>query len=81
MTTPQCCPARASIFSGEYAHNTGIITNDGRSFNANDTWERYLHDHGYFTGLIGKYLNEVQTPGAPYFDFTDPRHNTPSPKR
>jgi len=80
VTTPQCCPSRASIFSGQYAHNTGIITNDGRAFNANDTWERYLHDHGYFTGLIGKYLNGVQTPGAPYFDFADPGRNATEPE-
>jgi arylsulfatase A-like enzyme len=71
VTTPQCCPSRSSIFSGQYAHNTGIITNDGTSFNANDTWEHYLHEHGYFTGLIGKYLNGVPTPGAANFDYTN----------
>src|SRR5687768_1055980 len=28
-TTPLCCPARASIFSGRYAHNHGVQVNDG----------------------------------------------------
>jgi arylsulfatase A-like enzyme len=75
VTTPECCPSRSSIFSGQYAHNTGIITNDGTGFNAAHTWERYLQDRGYFTGLIGKYLNHVETDQAPYFDYTDVGHN------
>lgn len=80
VTTPQCCPSRASIFSGQYEHNTGIIINDGTTFNTQDTWERYLHDRGYFTGIIGKYLNLVPTPEAPYFDFTDPGRNATDPE-
>ena len=80
VTTPQCCPSRASIFSGEYAHNTGIVTNDGSTFNSYDTWEHYLHHQGYFTGLVGKYLNGVPTPGAPYFDFTDVGRNYTEPE-
>ena len=40
VTTPQCCPSRASIFSGEYSHNTGITHNNGTGFDAKDTWER-----------------------------------------
>jgi arylsulfatase A-like enzyme len=72
VTTPQCCPSRASIFSGEYSHNTGITHNNGTGFNATDTWERKLDAHGYYTGLIGKYLNGVETVDAPHFDFRDP---------
>src|SRR5439155_9122367 len=52
VTTPMCCPSRSSIFSGQYAHNTGIVVDDGSGFNSKDTWERYLHDNGYYTGLI-----------------------------
>ena len=69
VTTPQCCPSRASIFSGEYSHNTGITHNNGTGFDAKDTWERKLHAHGYYTGIIGKYLNGLDTLDAPYFDF------------
>jgi hypothetical protein len=69
VTTPQCCPSRSSIFSGQYAHNTGVITNDGTGFDADQSWQRYLHDHGYFTGLVGKYFNNVRADQAPHFDY------------
>jgi arylsulfatase A-like enzyme len=81
VTTPMCCPARASIFSGRYAHNTGVITDNGTNFDPRYTWERYLHQNGYYTGLIGKYLNGVPTPGAPYFNFTDVGRNTTDPEQ
>lgn len=68
-TTPMCCPSRASIFSGRYAHNHGITVNDGTGFDASQTWQRYLDDGGYYTGIIGKYLNEVPTGSASYFDY------------
>lgn len=66
---PLCCPSRASIFSGKYPHNHGITINDGTGFDATDTWQRYLHELGYFTGITGKYLNAVATSKAPYFDY------------
>jgi arylsulfatase A-like enzyme len=81
VTTPQCCPSRASIFSGQYAHNTGIIINDGTTFNSNDTWVRYLHDRGYFTGMIGKYLNLVPTFQAPHFDYANVGRNATEPEQ
>ena len=28
-----------------------------------------LHAHGYYTGIIGKYLNGIETESAPYFDY------------
>jgi arylsulfatase A-like enzyme len=67
-TTPTCCPARASIFSGRYAHNTGVEGNaDGPRLNLNRTIQAVLKGQGYQTALSGKYLNEVD--GAPsYFD-------------
>ncbi len=60
-TTPFCCPSRASIFTGLYAHNhlakVGGLTLD--EFNAvND--ESVIPDFraaGYQTGFYGKYLN------------------------
>ena len=29
--TPLCCPGRASILRGQYAHNHGVRSNDGLS--------------------------------------------------
>jgi arylsulfatase A-like enzyme len=67
-TTPTCCPARASIFSGKYAHNTRVRMNSqGTNLNLNRTIQAVLKGQGYQTALSGKYLNEVD--GAPpHFD-------------
>ncbi len=61
-----CCPSRTSMLRGQYAHNTQIFTNNdpGGGFQkAHDlgledsTFATWLHDAGYKTILIGKYLN------------------------
>ncbi|MGH2663825.1 MAG: sulfatase family protein [Actinomycetota bacterium] len=65
-TTPLCCPSRASIFSGRYAHNTGVETNaEATRLDQRSTMQRYLQDAGYRTAIVGKYLNDWQ--GAPPF--------------
>lgn len=70
-TTPTCCPARASVMTGQYVHNHGVKTSQQRSADNLDqttTLQRYLADAGYVTALFGKYLNQwdVHTP-PPYF--------------
>jgi len=62
VTTPLCCPARASMFSGLYAHNHGIITNNpkgqfGTTYQWQNTFPAKLQEAGYDTALFGKYLN------------------------
>src|SRR6185503_2462794 len=62
VTTPLCCPARATMYSGLYAHNHGIITNNpsrqfGRTYLWQDTFPAELQRNGYYTGQFGKYLN------------------------
>jgi len=71
-TTPLCCPSRASIMTGQYAHNHGILINrDPMAFGTqpncfevfrNRGQERqtlgpWLQDAGYRTAFLGKYLN------------------------
>jgi arylsulfatase A-like enzyme len=70
-STPQCCPSRASIFTGRYAHNTGVRRNqDGLKLNEMVTLQRYLQQGaGYRTALVGRYLNSWDTAeDPPFFD-------------
>jgi arylsulfatase A-like enzyme len=67
---PLCCPDRSVIFSGRYAHNTGVRTNpDGSALDHSLTMERLLAEHGYDSAYVGKFLNDWQlgTP-PPYFE-------------
>ena len=69
VTDSLCCPSRATILRGQYAHNTGVLGNGppnggyekfrslGRQNSTIATW---LQDAGYRTVLIGKYMNDYQ---------------------
>lgn len=72
VTTPTCCPSRASIMTGLYAHNHGVKSNTANAidhFDHNRTIQAWLDQAGYRTGVFGKFLNKwplEQTP--PHFD-------------
>jgi tripartite motif-containing protein 71 len=53
-----CCPSRATFQTGQYAHNHGVDNGDGfRLFDPSNALPVWLHDAGYRTAFMGKYLN------------------------
>jgi len=72
-STPLCCPGRATVLTGKYAHNHGVLSNgdiedeDGDKspgaidFRKNGSEAKifagWLKERGYRTGFFGKYLN------------------------
>jgi arylsulfatase A-like enzyme len=76
VTDSWCCPSRASILLSEYVHSHGVKTNsapDGgfTKFAANgetaSTIGTWLHDAGYDTAMIGKYLNNYPGKADPTY--------------
>jgi len=69
VSTPSCCPSRASLMSGRYVHNNGQYQQQTLGFDLNLTIQRYLHDAGYLTGHAGKFLHWLDlSVEAPNFD-------------
>jgi arylsulfatase A-like enzyme len=60
-----CCPSRATFMTGQYAHNHGVWSNRGpqggfnrfEALHAHDNLAVWLQRAGYYTAMIGKYLN------------------------
>ncbi len=60
-----CCPSRSTFLTGQYAHNHGVLSNQGatggfhrfESLHAHNNLAVWLHNAGYYTALVGKYLN------------------------
>jgi N-acetylglucosamine-6-sulfatase len=75
VSNPLCCPSRATIMRGQYAHNTGVWTNtpgpDGawqgykNHGNEQDNIATRFHGAGYRTGLFGKYFNDYDGSTVP----------------
>lgn len=68
---PLCGPARASLLTGQLAHNNDLLSNfrsneggylkfkeQPGKLNQRNSLGPWLHQAGYRTGMVGKYLNE-----------------------
>jgi arylsulfatase A-like enzyme len=71
-----CCPSRTVILRGQYPHNTGVLTNNlpnggfekaYASGIESATAATLLHDAGYRTVLLGKYLNGYPDTASPSY--------------
>jgi N-acetylglucosamine-6-sulfatase len=57
VAIPSCCPSRATMFTGRYAHGNGVTRQSEASrLDTERTLMRYLQSAGYSTAMAGKFL-------------------------
>ena len=66
---PLCCPARATLLTGQYAHNHHVLGNQlphggFQRLDDSETLPVWLQRAGYDTIMLGKYLNGFPAPGG-----------------
>jgi N-acetylglucosamine-6-sulfatase len=68
VTTGECCPSRASLITGQYAHNNGVTSNEvgyAGLKHKGDVLPVWLRRSGYRTMHVGaKYLNGYRQVGG-----------------
>ncbi|WP_417390684.1 sulfatase [Gimesia sp.] len=55
VTTSLCSPSRASILTGQYMHNHGVVDNNVSAKPGTIFFPQYLQQAGYQTGFFGKW--------------------------
>ena len=94
--TPLCCPGRAGFLTGLHTYHHHVTWNNAALFNPQMSLATALHDRGYYTFLVGKYLNFYDriapavppgwdgfhaTAGSPmYFDYDIWNNGDPTPQ-
>ena len=71
-----CCPSRASFFTGQSAHNTGVVGNGTKTFGGYKAFKPFeeealpvrLQAAGYETAFFGKYINDYKHGVPPGWD-------------
>jgi N-acetylglucosamine-6-sulfatase len=66
VSFPLCCPSRATLLTGQYAHNHGVLDNRPPRggyyrLDSDETLPVWLQRAGYETAHVGKYLNAYGT--------------------
>ncbi|HMC06936.1 MAG TPA: sulfatase [Solirubrobacterales bacterium] len=67
-TTAQCCPSRASLITGQYAHNDGVTSNPVGYAGLQDkdnVLPVWLQQSGYYTMHVGKFINGYEEVTVP----------------
>ncbi len=69
VTTSLCSPSRASILTGRYAHNHGVVDNTSPIPEGTRFFPQDLQAQGYATAYVGKWhMGEVDDEPQPGFD-------------
>ena len=78
VSTPLCCPSRATFLTGQYSHNNGVVTNFPGYADLRDkesTLPAWLDAAGYRTAHVGKFLHGYEEtasdPAAPAPGFDE----------
>ncbi len=73
-TTPVCCPYRATLMSGQYAHKNGMMSNGSKFKPTTKCLGETFRDAGYEMGYLGKWhLGRATQKNDPTWGFPAPQ--------